>query len=74
MQTAAVPNLWRRFEGICKLDFSSSGDCGRLEKCCSNGCDMRCTTDIGNLFDNDCGRLEKCCSNGCDMKCTTDIG
>ena len=24
MQTAAVPNLWRRFEGICKLDFSSS--------------------------------------------------
>ena len=24
MQTPAVPNLWRRFEGICKLDFSSS--------------------------------------------------
>ena len=24
MQTAAVPNLLRRFEGICKLDFSSS--------------------------------------------------
>ena len=24
MQTAAVPNLWRRFEGICKLDFLSS--------------------------------------------------
>ena len=26
MQTAAVPNLWSRFEGICKLDFSSSED------------------------------------------------
>ena len=30
MQTAAVPNLWRRFEGICKLDFSSSATSAQL--------------------------------------------
>ena len=35
---------------LCLMD----GDCGRLEKCCSDGCGMRCTTDIKDSGKSGC--------------------
>ena len=48
MQTAAVPNLWRRFEGICKLDFSSSEiGISMVSKIC-----YVCQNNISIILDN----------------------
>uniref|UniRef100_A0A0K0DLK1 Thyroglobulin type-1 domain-containing protein n=1 Tax=Angiostrongylus cantonensis TaxID=6313 RepID=A0A0K0DLK1_ANGCA len=60
----------------CRFDCRADDDCNIGEKCCYDGCGLRCKgtlsiTDHKNRcsWDSECDGVQKCCSDGCGLKC-----
>jgi len=67
------PKVQPGMVGICISDCLGDGDCGKGEKCCSNGCGQVCTKISAKpTFNANCPKVQKGMMGICMWGCKTD--